>query len=290
MVYTLIQNVIPEKNIVAFMPHYDDFVLGLGGYVLELKAQGLLATKSFHILLIFARSNYQEGEGKANFDASLERIKYATGKRLLEDMDCLDELLGEHTYRYELIGEKECFVRQKAFAQSEMEFPQGRYEDFDEEDHRILKRLQNLVRRWAMDEDTALIFPAAILEHIDHVITRQAGIQVAEELGDRLRARFYFQEDKPYAGIAIPEELERLETFVRAHNLQPRVYRHHPEQVVELVFKHYTSQVSEVYRRGVLQRSEQLGQAYDLSEPCDRLFAYPPSFGAENTHTRAEPS
>jgi hypothetical protein len=38
-----IQNVIPEANIVMFAPHYDDFLLGLGGYVLELREQDLLS-------------------------------------------------------------------------------------------------------------------------------------------------------------------------------------------------------------------------------------------------------
>ena len=269
---TPIQQVIPEKNIVAFTPHYDDFPLGLGGYVQELKAQNLLQSKSFHILLIFSRSNYQAGDGKANYDASLERVKYATGRRLLEDQNCLDELLGEHSYRYEVLGEKECFVRQKVYAQNEMEYPHGSYADFDDEDRQIFSRLKNLVRYWAQQEDTALVFPTAIMEHIDHVLTREAGIHVAKEMGSRARAKFYFQEDKPYAGIADPGELAALETFVQGHRLQPRVYRNHPERIVELVFRHYTSQVNELYRKGVLQRSEQLKQAYAIAEACDRIF------------------
>ena len=58
-----VQDLIPETNIVVFAPHYDDFLLGIGGYVLELKAQNLLSTKRFHILLIFSRSNYQARSG-----------------------------------------------------------------------------------------------------------------------------------------------------------------------------------------------------------------------------------
>jgi len=44
--------------------------------------------------------------------------------------------------------------------------------------------------------------------------------------------------------------------------------------VVELAFKHYTSQVEEVYRKGVMERAEQLRMLYGADEPCDRLYVY----------------
>jgi hypothetical protein len=44
--------------------------------------------------------------------------------------------------------------------------------------------------------------------------------------------------------------------------------------VVELAFKHYTSQVEDVYRKGVLQRAEQLKVIIGADVPCDRLFEY----------------
>jgi hypothetical protein len=277
-----IEDVIPEPNIVVFSPHYDDVLFGLGGYILELRAQRQLMAKRFHILQLFSRSNYQAGSGPANFDTSLERIKLATGNRLLEDLDCLDELLGAHQYRYELLGERECFLRDKVFADSEMEFPHGDYGDFNAADRAIFARLQDLVRAWAVQADTALVFPLAIKEHIDHFITREAGITVGRQLGRAAPARFYFQEDKPYAGIQTAQEAARLEAFVQSHPLQPRLYRHHPERVVQLAFKHYLSQVGgegrwvqrthSVYRKGVLERSRQLQAIYGLTEACDRLF------------------
>jgi len=226
-------------------------------------------------MLIFSRSNYLSRSGAANFDTSLERVKYATGKRLLEDLECLDELLGEYSYRYELLGERECFLRAKALADSEMEFSHGMYEDFSEQDTAIFERLRGWVCKWAVQEDTALVFPLAIKEHIDHFITREAGIVVAEELGSQAKASFYFQEDKPYAGIQTVEEAERIEEFVHAHRLQPRIFCQHPERVVALAFKHYPSQVEEVYRKGVLDRAEQLRLQYGTDAPCDRLFVYP---------------
>jgi hypothetical protein len=270
-----IQNVIPESRIVIFSPHYDDVLLGLGGYILALRNRGLLASKQFHILLLFSRSNYLAGSGAGNYDTSLERIKLATGKRLLEDMNCLDELLGAHAYRYELLGERECMLRSKVFENGNMEFPHGMYEQFSAEDWQIFSRLQQLVSSWGGNEDTALVFPLAIKEHIDHFITREASITAAKELGAGFKAQIYFQEDKPYAGIQTPEEAVRIETFIRTNGLEARLYPIQPEKIVEMAFKHYISQVEDVYREGVLGRAEQLKIMNNLDEACDCIYAFP---------------
>lgn len=265
-----VTDIIPETNLVMFVPHYDDFLLGLGGYVLELREQNCIAAKNFHVVQVFSRSNYQNGSG--NSDTSLERIKMATGRRIIEELDCLDDLLGARNYRYELLGERECMLRGKVFAADEMEFPHGMYSDFTPEDWEIFGRLKNTIRKWASQVDTALVFPLAIKEHIDHFITREAGITVAEEMGDRAKAGFYFQEDKPYAGLQTPEERERIDAFIRSHALQPRVYRHHPERVAGLAFTHYISQVDDTYRTGIINRGEELKAIYQSQFPCDQIF------------------
>jgi len=271
-----ISQVIPEKNIVVFAPHFDDVLFMLGGYILELREKKLLDTKKFHILLLFPRSNYLARTGDGNRDTSLERQKLATGIRLLEDMDCLDELLGEFNYRYELAGEKECFTRAKAFADSEMEYPCGRYEDFAEDDWAILDRLKTRVGHWAKKQDTALVFPLGIKEHIDHFITREAGIITAREMGVTALATFYFQEDKPYGGLASQEELNRVDTFIKDNKLASEIYRHHPEEVIRLAFKHYTSQVEEVYKKGIRERSNFLSKTVGKNYPCDRMLKFIP--------------
>jgi hypothetical protein len=267
-----IEDVIPETNIVVFSPHYDDFLLGIGGYSLELKARNFLKTKNFHILLVFSRSNYQAGSGSGNYDTSLERIKLATGNRILEDMDCLDEILGEHRYHYQLLGERECLLRAKTLAENGLEFPHGTYPDFNEEDWQVFHRLQKEIESWSIFKDTALVFPLAIREHIDHFILREAAITTARKLGSHVRVRFYFQEDKPYAGLQSQAEEARIEQFVRANDLKAVFYPNHADQVIELAFKHYTSQVEPIYRQGIQQRSEQLMRTYQLTEDCDRIF------------------
>ena len=271
---TPISELIPESNIIVFSPHFDDLLFMLGGYIVELKKASLLATKRFHIVLIFSRSNYLAGSGNDNFDNNLDRIKLATGKRLLEDMECTDELLGKFNYTYELLGEDECFVRGKNFADSEMEFPHGMYDDFDEQDTGILERMKQRIHRCSQLKDTALIFPTAFKEHIDHFIVREAAIEVAKESTNKTHATFYFQEDKPYGGIATTMEHERIKNFINENKLQPKTYACDPGKIIELAFKHYISQVEEVYKTGIKERANLLQTEMLADSPCDRIYVY----------------
>jgi hypothetical protein len=271
-----IQDVIPEKNIVIFSPHFDDVLFMTGGYILELKNAGLLDTKKFHVNLLFSRSNYQAGSGNANFDTSLERIKLATGNRIIEDQECLNEMLGAFNYVYQIIGEDECFTRGKAMADSEMEFPHGMYDDFTVADSEIFERMKQRVMQWAEQENTALVFPMAIKEHIDHFITREAGIIVAKELGNKAKASFYFQEDKPYGGIAEQDELDRMEDFIRENQFENRLYIYQPQAIIDLGFKHYISQVEEVYKQGILGRAEFWKNNRKSHNYLDRICVFKP--------------
>jgi hypothetical protein len=267
-----IEAVIPEKNIVFFSPHYDDFLFVLGGYVNTLKAHNLLETKNFQVKLICSRSNYQARTGKSNFDPSDERIKFATGNRLIEDMNCNDELLGQFNYSYELYGERECFTRGKAPADSEMEFPHGMYDNFDENDWAIFERMKIRIRELAKLPNTALVFPLAIKEHIDHFITREAAISVAKEAESQ--ATFYFHEDKPYGGIATEEELKRMDNFIKINNLTSKLYAYDPEFMIDLAFKHYVSQVEEIYKTGIRNRAKYWQEKFGSEMGLDRVCVF----------------
>ena len=137
-----VQNVIPEKKIICVSPHYDDFLFFLGGYVFEMKSNNLLGTKGFTNISTFSRTNYQERDIEGNKDRSLKRVKYATGIRFVEDLECLDVLLGAHDYIYRVMGEKESQVRGKIFQEVEgkMEMAYGSYETMDKNDWEILDR------------------------------------------------------------------------------------------------------------------------------------------------------
>lgn len=277
-----VSEVIPQSKIIIFSPHYDDFLFMLGGFAIELKKYGLLHTKEFNVKLIFSRSNYLAGSRNLNADNSLQRIQHVTGIRLLEDEQCLNALLGRYNYGYELLGEDECFTRGKKFADSEMEFPHGMFEDFNEDDVAIFERMKQRIRSHAAQEDAALIFPIAFKEHIDHYIVREAAVAVAKEMGVERKAVFYFQEDKPYGGIATADEQQRINDFINSNGLHPLTYPCDPEAVIEYAFKHYVSQVEEVYKKGIRGRAEALQQELGENVLCDRIYRLPQKLKVEN--------
>lgn len=265
---------IPEDRIIVFSPHYDDFVFFLGGYIMELEDNELFFKKTYENINVFTRSNYQAGEEEGNKDTSLERIKYAVGQRIIEDLDCLDELLGKRNFKYRLLGEKESQLRGKIFADSDMEFPHGMYDDFSEEDEEIFNRVKERVKELINQDNTALIFPVGFKEHIDHFIVREAGITTAREYKDEMNATFYFAEDKPYAGISNEEELKRIKNFIEENELETIAFRHHPQELIDLIFKHYISQVEKVYKEGIEQRNEYLMNYYSVDYPIDRIYKF----------------
>jgi len=276
MFYGNIENAIPEKNIICISPHYDDFLFFLGGYVLEMKQNNLFNTKKFININTFSRTNYQERDVEGNKDTSLARIKYATGIRFIEDLQCLDELLGRRDYVYRVMGEEESLVRGKSIneGEGEMEMAFGSYENMEKDDFEILERMQNCILELGMQKDTAIVLPLAMKSHIDHFIVREAGLKAIKELGTSANAAFYFAEDKPYAGLLNETEMQQTMNFIKDNNLEDRAFAHHPREELRMAFLHYPSQVDDVYNVGILGRSEQLKVIYGVNCDCDRIFKY----------------
>jgi LmbE family N-acetylglucosaminyl deacetylase len=274
MFYGNVKDVILERNIICVSPHYDDFLFFLGGYILELKEKGLLPTKRFMNISTFSRTNYQERDTQGNKDRSLERVKYATGIRFVEDLQCLDDLLGAHNYHYRVMGEEESQVRGKSFneGEGEMEMAYGSYDTMEQSDKQILARMRRCIAELAVFRDTAIVLPLAMKGHIDHFIVREAGMQAMIELGPNAEATFYFAEDKPYAGLLDQEEMKDTMKFIKENDLQDIAFAHHPKEVLRLAFLHYPSQVDEVYNTGILARNEQLKKIYKTKNDCDRIF------------------
>lgn len=273
MYYKNIADVIKETNIICVSPHYDDFLFFLGGYFLELKAQGLLDTKKFTNISVFSRSNYQERDVEGNKDQSLKRVQYATGIRFIEDLECLDAVFGPHNYYYRVLGENESQVRGKILNEGdgEMEMAFGCLETMDEKDHEICDRVTKVIAELAQQEDTAIVLPLAMKGHIDHFIAHHAGERI---MTGETKAQFYFAEDKPYAGLLSDEEFAITKAFMDKYELEDLAFTHHPAEVLDLAFTHYPSQVDDVYNVGIYARNEQLQALYGQSCDVDRIFKY----------------
>jgi hypothetical protein len=268
-----IKDIITEKNVIILSPHYDDVLLTFGGYLDNLVRSDLLKTKILHIVHMFSRSNYQARDDAGNMDFSLDRIKYATGIRLLEDLDCLDELLGFGNYTYQLKAERECVLRHTSWKPGEaFEFPQGTKEDFRDEEWQIYDRVRRYARELLAAADTALLIPLCIKEHIDHVIVRDAVMEAYNEPGARRNAAVYIGEDQPYAGLADRKDWEKATSFLDTVQTEVIDYDIDVLRKSELLFRHYTSQVEESYRSGVLNRAEQLKSENNSDSAMERIY------------------
>lgn len=274
MFYTHAEDVIPEKNVICISPHYDDFLFFLGGWLLEMRQRGLLGERRIANVSTFSRSNYQERDAEGNRDQSLRRVQYATGIRIIEDLECLDVLLGAHNYTYRVMGEEESQVRGKVLneGEGEMEMAFGSYETMDEADHAILGRMSTAIGELAMQEDTAIVLPLSMKGHIDHFIVREAGVSAMKQAGSR--ATFYFAEDKPYAGLMNEAESKINDEFIAQYALEDRAFPHHAQEVLRLAYAHYPSQVDAVYDEGIRARNAQLKALYGKETDVDRIYRY----------------
>ncbi|MEI6100964.1 MAG: hypothetical protein WCP73_03905 [Eubacteriales bacterium] len=244
--------------------------------MLELKANGLLQSKTFTNINTFTRTNYLNGDTRGNQDVSLARIQLATGIRLMEDLGCLDYLLSPHAYTYRVMGEEESVVRGKRIADTagEMEMAYGSLDTMEPCDWDVLNRLQASICEIALQCDTAIVLPLGMKGHIDHFVVREAGIRAKEALGKNANAVFYFAEDKPYAGLLNEAERKQTEDFIRQYNLVDLGFKNDPAEIVRIAHLYYTSQVDRLYKEGIACRSEQLRSIYGVSSNCDRIYTF----------------
>ena len=214
---TEIDKVIPEKNIIILSPHYDDVPLTFGGYLDALVKNGLTGTKKIRIVNVFSFSNFMTGDDEGNNDVSVIRVQHVTGIRIMEDMDCMNDLMGKGNYTYEIVGENECLLRQKAaIFEGPIEFLSGDRETFEEEDWIVYGRLKKRAHEWLSLEDTAVLIPMGVKEHIDHMVLREAVMDAKKELGQEMKAVIYFGEDQPYTGLADHNDWSKAKAFVSA--------------------------------------------------------------------------
>lgn len=270
-----IAQVIPESQLIFLCPHYDDVPLTFGGYLGALQARGQVKTKSIRIVHVFSRSTYQNRDVAGNADTSLKRIQFATGIRLLEDLNYLDAVVGHGAYAYELLGERECVLRGKGWKPGEkFEFPQGDQATFDAEDWEIFRRVQGKCVELLGLRDTAVLALLGVKQHIDHIIVRDALIAARQKLGRTARATIYFGEEQPYTGLADDQDRQLAEKTVHKLGLTPRDYAIDAQRKAALLTKHYPTQVEASYRRGVLGRAAQLKKLHGARQDVERIYRW----------------
>ena len=261
---------IGNREMVFLSPHFDDVPFIWYGLLKQVRS--VRPKAAVRIVNVFSRSVYQAHDDQGNRQITMKRLQFATGVRLLEDLCCLDEILGRYSYRYELLGEDECITRRKPLKEGElMEFPAGTPADFDETDHGILHRLTDYCRT-ILASDVVVFGPLGIKNHIDHVLLREALLAALDTPGQTVNARVVFGEDLPYMGLATDAERRETEAFLAR---LPHTVADIPVDAVakcDVSFRHYPSQVEDSYRTGVVNRAREL-QGHERLYLLDSPFA-----------------
>lgn len=272
---TPITEVVPEKHIIILSPHYDDVPLTFGGYLDALVKNQLIQTKKIRIVHIFSRSNYQTHDDQGNKDLSLRRVQYATGIRLLEDLNCLDDLIGHENYIYEIKAEPECFVRGKKLKfEGEFEFLPGDKDSFDNNDWQTYNHIKRYAQEWLTQEDTAVLLPMAMREHIDHTILREAVMDTRDELAIKATSILYLGEDQPYTGLADSNDWDKVKVSLNRSPHTQINYCIDESRKINVVLNHYPTQVEDSYKKGVLNRAVQLQQKYGTDTGVERIYRF----------------
>jgi hypothetical protein len=270
---TPVSEVIPEKNVIILSPHYDDVPLTFGGYLDALVANKLISGKNIRIINIFSRSNYLSFDDEGNKDISLKRIQHVMGIRILEDLNCLDDLIGHDNYNYEIKAEPECLVREKKLVSDGVfEFLPGERDSFDENDWKAYNRIRKYASEWLTLEDTAVLLPMGMKEHVDHVILREAVIDAKNELGQDASSTVYIGEDLPYTGLADTNDWNKINVFFSGLAIRHINYSIDEYRKIKLIMKHYPTQFEDSYKEGVLKRAAQLKQKYGADTGVERLY------------------
>ena len=239
---------------VILSPHYDDFVLSLGGLALE------LAKKKCRIedWIIFSNSNHIARDYKGNKDISKERIKTVSDARLKEELHVAKEIGN--------VKIKLCKLNEALIRGHWKEHPQGFPYGFDEgkdgsEMDKIRKMLKSL-----LSKDVQIFVPLAIQEHIDHFIVRQA---IQDLLDDKNRkCQIFFYEDLPYAAYATENEWKSINNFIMTNNLFPIIISIDLSLKLKLL-NFYKSQTYEHYYEDVQKHANEIK---NKRMPCERIY------------------
>lgn len=168
------------NNLIIYSPHFDDAFLSLGGYLgLSKKFK-----KNVIIVIIFGLSSYQNKKNYPNEDIIL-----ISQKRKMEELQNIEYLSCE----LKVFNNPCALSRGYKFERNN---PIPWPTKFLETDVPTAALVRKMIYRYAKSQanESLHLFPSAIGDHIDHVITNQAGWDLY-----RTKINIAFYEDLPYA-------------------------------------------------------------------------------------------
>ena len=69
------------------------------------------------------------------------------------------------------------------------------------------------------------------------------------------------------------QSLHALTVLLPKTMFEPRPFKYDPDEMVDIVFRHYTSQVEPVYSKGIIDRAAVLQEQYQTDYPLECIYA-----------------
>lgn len=241
---------------IVLSPHYDDFVLSLGGLILE------LAKKKCRIedWIIFSNSNHIARDYEGNKDVSRQRIKTVSNTRFKEELRAAKEIGN--------VKIKLCKLNEALIRGHWKEHPHGFPYGFEEIKDRLEMEKTRKMLKSLLSKNVQIFVPLAIQEHIDHFIVRQA-IQDLIDHKNRT-CQIFFYEDLPYAAHATEKEWKNINNFIRTNNLFPIIIPIDLSLKLKLL-DFYESQTYEHYYEDVRKHANGIK---NKRMPCERIYLF----------------
>ena len=120
--------------------------------------------------------------------------------------------------------------------------------------------------------------PGAIGDAAERVDPKAAQLfrtaRQAERAGmnDMARTAVYFGEDQPYTGLADAADWKKTEEFLKNLPVDRIDYPIDAYHKVDLIWRHYPTQVEESYRQGILNRANQLQRINMADSGVERIY------------------
>ncbi len=243
-----------KKKKIILSPHYDDFILSLGG--IALKWGGM--KRMIEDWIIFSNSNYLVNDCDGNKDISKSRIEVVSSIRLKEEQNAAKRIGG---VKIKLLHQNEASIR----GHGEKEHPHGFPYGFEKEkDEKAMKNIRKLLRP-LFSKDVQIFIPLAIQEHVDHFIVRQV---VTEMLHFNKKCQIFFYEDLPYAAYATKKEWKNVNNFIKKNNLLPITIPINLNLKLGIL-DFYNSQTDKYYYEGVREYANEIK---DKRGPCEKVY------------------
>ncbi len=244
-----------DRKKIILSPHYDDFILSLGGTALKWSRRGRLIED----WVIFSNSNYLVDDHMGNKDISKNRIRVVSAIRLKEEQNAIKRI---GNIKIKLLHQNEALIRKHDEKEHPHRFPCGFNEQKDKE---TMKNIHKLLRPLFL-KDVQIFAPLAIQEHIDHFIIRQV---VAELIhSNKSKCQVFFYEDLPYAAYALKKEWENTNNFIRKNNLIPLTISINLNSKLRLL-DFYNTQTDKYYYEGVAKRANEIK---NTKTTCEKIY------------------